>query len=180
MGRLGKLPVELPGGVKAEVNGREVVVTGPKGSLTRRFSDMVKISLSDEGISIESKGDSKTERQHQGSTRAHVANMVKGVTEGWKKSLEIEGPGYRAEVKGKDLVLAVGYSHPVVITAPEGVTFSQEKNVVTVEGVDKEVVGHTASLVRRSRGPNPYTGSGVKYSDEQVRRKVGKQAGKVE
>jgi len=180
MGRLGKLPVNIPEGVTATVAGRTVSVAGAKGTLSRAFSSMVKISQTDEGILVEGKGNSKIAKQHQGSTRAHIANMVAGVTEGWKKSLEVSGPGYRAEVKGQDLVLTIGYSHPVIITAPEGVSFSMEKNVITVEGADKEAVGHVSSLVRRSREPNPYTGSGVKYTDEQVRRKVGKQAGKAE
>jgi large subunit ribosomal protein L6 len=180
MGRLGKLPVEIPEKAKAEIKGTEVSVTGPMGSLDRTFSDMVKISDSPEGIFVEAKGNSKSAKQHQGSTRAHIANMIAGVTEGWKKRLEVNGPGYRAEVNGQDLVLTVGYSHPIVITAPEGVKFSIEKNVITVEGADKEAVGHVSALVRRSREPNPYTGSGVKYADEKIRRKVGKQAGKVE
>lgn len=180
MGRLGRLPVSLPQGVKAEINGLEFVVTGSKGTLKRSFPALVTISSAEEGLAVAAKGSSKQARAAQGSTRAHIANMVQGVSDGWSKKLEINGPGYRAEVRGKDLVLSVGYSHPVIISAPEGITFSMEKNVVTVEGIDKEVVGHVSALIRDSRRPNPYTGSGVKYSDEVVRRKVGKQAGKAE
>lgn len=180
MGRLGRLPVSLPTGVKAEINGSEVVVSGPKGTLKRVFPALVEIVSGEEGVSVSAKGNSKQSRAAQGSTRAHIANMVRGVSEGWSKKLEISGPGYRAEVRGKDLVLMVGYSHPVTINAPEGISFSLEKNVITVDGPDKEVVGHVSALIRDSRRPNPYTGSGIKYSDEVVRRKVGKQAGKAE
>lgn len=180
MGRLGRLPVVLPEGVKAEISGGEFSVTGTKGTLKRTFPNLVKISLEDGEISVEMKGSSKAARAAQGSTRSHIANMVHGAHEGWKKSLEISGPGYRAEARGAELVLMVGYSHPVVIKAPEGITFRVEKNTIHVEGIDKEMVGHVSAQIRDSRRPNPYTGSGIKYSDEVVRRKVGKQAGKAE
>lgn len=180
MGRLGKLPVSLPQGVTAEVSGHTVVVKGPKATLAREFSPLVKIEHSDEGVAVAIKGNAKTAKAAQGSVRSHINNMVKGVSEGWKKQLEINGPGYRAEIRGRELVLSLGYSHPVNIAAPEGINFSQEKNIVTVEGADKELVGHISALIRDSRRPNPYTGSGVKYVGEIVRRKVGKQAGKAE
>lgn len=180
MGRLGRLPVSVPESVKLDLNGRTVTVTGPKGTLSREFPSGVLITKTDEGISVSQKGDTKQSYSDQGSARSHIANMVQGVSEGWKKVLEINGPGYRGEVRGKDLVLSVGYSHPINIEAPEGVSFKIEKNVLTVEGVDKEVIGHVSALIRDSRRPNPYTGSGVKYQDEVIRRKVGKQAGKTE
>lgn len=180
MGRLGKLPVELPQNVKAEVNGSSVVIEGTKGSLNRSFSGPIIIKMTDEGVLIDKKGNTQASRALQGSVRAHVLNMIKGVSEGWKKQLEISGPGYRAEARGKEIVLSVGYSHPVIITAPEGISFQVEKNIITVEGSDKEKVGQTAALIRDSRRASPYTGSGVKYVDEVVRRKAGKQAGKTE
>lgn len=180
MGRLGKLPVQLTGGVTYEVKDSAVVVTGPKGSLTRKLPREVELSLGEDGIVVTQKGNSKVAKAGQGSTRAHIANMVRGVSEGWKKQLEINGPGYRAEVRGKDLVLSVGYSHPVIVSAPEGITFTLEKNIVTVDGFDKEKVGHVSALVRDTRRPNPYTGSGIRYTTEVVRRKAGKQAGKTE
>jgi len=177
MGRFGKLPVELKDGVKAVIDGAKVSIAGPKGNLSRVFRGKIKIVLNEEGIVVEGRAPAAAV---QGSARAHIANMVHGVVEGWKKELEVSGPGYRAEVRGKDLVLMVGYSHPVTIAAPEGVVFGVEKNIIRVEGVDKEVVGQTAALIRDTRRPSPYTGSGIRYTTETVRRKVGKQAGKTE
>lgn len=177
MGRLGKLPVELKDGAQAQIDGVKVSITGPKGGLSRTFSGKVKISLKDEGIVVEG---SALAAAAQGSTRAHIANMVHGVTEGWKKELEVSGPGYRAEARGKDLVLLVGYSHPVTISAPEGIAFGVEKNIISVSGIDKEAVGQIAALIRDTRRPSPYTGSGIRYTTETVRRKAGKQAGKTE
>ena len=179
MGRFGKLPVELPQDVKAETSDRTLSVTGPKGNLTRDFPK-VTVTLEGTSLTVAQKGNSKAARAEQGSTRAHIANMVRGGSEGWKKKLEVSGPGYRAEIKGRDLSLLVGYSHPVVIPAPESISFSLEKNIVTVEGKDKDEVGHISALVRSARRPNPYTGFGIRYVDETVRRKVGKQAGKTE
>lgn len=179
MGRFGKLPVKLPEGVKAEANGKTFSVIGPKGTLVRVLS-RVEVTVENGNITVSQKGSSKAARAAQGSARAHIANMVHGVTVGWKKQLEVNGPGYRAEVRGRDLALTVGHSHPVVIAAPESVNFSIEKNIITVEGPDKDAVGHVSALIRDSRRANPYTGFGVKYVDEVVRRKVGKQAGKTE
>ncbi len=179
MSRFGKLPVLIPEKVLVNIQGQEVSVTGPKGSLKRIFP-RVKIAVQDNKVFVEQEGHSKQSRAAQGSTRAHIANMIQGVSEGWKKQLEISGPGYRAEVRGKDLVLSVGYSHPVVIKIPDSIQVSVEKNLVTISGVDKEEVGHISALVRDARRPNPYTGSGVRYADEKVRRKAGKQAGKTE
>jgi len=180
MGRLGRLPIEMPDNVKAKVEGLNLEISGPKGTLGRKLSRKVILKEQDGTLVIEKKGDSKEANTMQGTTRAHVSNMVKGVTEGWKRELEISGPGYRAEAKPGEIVLNVGYSHPVIIKAPENISFSVEKSTITVEGIDKEKVGHIAALIRGSRKPNPYTGSGVKYSDEIVRRKAGKQAGAAE
>lgn len=180
MGRLTKLPVKLPSEVKVTQAEHEITIAGPKGTLTRKLPDCVVVSEVDGSLAVEQKGNSKAARAAAGSIRAHIANMVHGVTQGWKKQLEVSGPGYRAEVRGRDLVLMVGHSHPVTIPAPESVDFSVEKNIVTVEGPDKDVVGQTSALIRDSRRVNPYTGFGVKYVGEVVRRKVGKQAGKAE
>lgn len=180
MGRLGKLPVSIPESVKTEISGTSFSVTGPKGTLSRVFPGHVGIVSGEYGIEVVQKGNSKAAKAAQGSTRAHIANMVKGVSDGWKKVLEINGPGYRAEVRGSSLALMVGHSHPITIPAPEGIKFSLEKNVLSVEGPDKEVVGHISALIRDTRRPNPYTGSGIKYQDEVIHRKVGKQAGKTE
>jgi large subunit ribosomal protein L6 len=180
MGRFGKLPVELPEGVSGSLDGNALTLEGVKGSLTRLFPRLVKVILKDGRVVVEQKVNSKTARAAQGTTRAHIANMAHGVAEGWKKQLEIGGPGYRAEVNGKDLALTVGYSHPVVIVAPKSVNFVVEKSTITVEGIDKEEVGQVSAKIRDARRPNPYTGSGIKYTDEVIRRKVGKTAGKTE
>ncbi len=178
MGRLGKLPVTIREGVEAEINGMTIRIKGPKGELTRDFpKDMITVEKLESGdIKVTEKNSSKEARATEGTIRSHLVNMVKGVTEGWSKALEINGSGYRAEVRGKDLVLTVGYSHPVVIEGKGQVAFQVEKNVIKVEGPDKEVVGHIAALIRGSRKPSVYTGAGIKYIDEIIRRKAGKQA----
>ncbi|OGM33377.1 50S ribosomal protein L6 [Candidatus Woesebacteria bacterium RIFCSPHIGHO2_01_FULL_44_21] len=180
MGRFGKLPVKVPVEVKVTITDNGITVAGPKGTLERTFPRLVKVAESEGNIVVEQMGGSKAARAVQGATRAHIANMVSGVLTGWKKQLEVSGPGYRAELRGRDLVLMVGHSHPVVISAPEAINFVVEKNVITVEGANKDEVGHISALIRDSRRANPYTGFGVKYTDEVVRRKVGKQAGKTE
>jgi large subunit ribosomal protein L6 len=178
MSRFGKLPIEVPAGVTVTVTEAGMSVTGPKGTLSRPLPQGISLTISEKEVVITGKNESKIVSQNQGTTRAHLINMIKGVTDGWKKQLEIVGAGYRAEVKGQDLVMQIGYSHPVVITAPTGLTFKVEKSIVTVEGSDKEAVGHVSSLVRASRPPEPYKGTGIKYTDEVIRRKAGKQAAK--
>lgn len=178
MSRFGKLPIEIPAGVTVSVTDQVLSVTGPKGTLSRVLPAGVAVKVEGAEALIEGKNESKAVSQNQGTTRAHLINMTKGVTLGWKKQLEIVGAGYRAEVKGQDLVMQIGYSHPVVITAPTGLSFKVEKSFVTVEGSDKEMVGHVSALVRASRPPEPYKGSGIKYTDEVIRRKAGKQAAK--
>ena len=180
MARFGKLPVSVPEGVTVSGVGGKLVVKGPKGELARVMPSKVKVDTKDGELTVTSKDDSDSARALQGTIRSHILNMIHGVTEGWAKALEIEGAGYRAEVSGKDLVLNVGYSHPVTIAAPEGISFGVEKNVVTVSGADKEVVGQIAADIRKTRTPNVYTGSGIKYQDEEVRRKAGKQAASAE
>lgn len=176
MSKVGKLPVELPSGVTVEINGSEVVVKGPKGTLTKTFPTSLEVKLDDKSVRVLAKKQNKMTRALHGTYRALLANMVKGVNDGWEKVLEIVGTGYRAEVQGKKLVLTVGYSHPVEFEAPEGIEFKVEKLLITISGCDKELVGQMAALVRKARPPEPYKGKGIKYQDEYVRRKAGKAA----
>lgn len=176
MSRIGRLPISLPEGVTAEVKAGEVVIAGPKGALSRKIPARIEIGLKDNILTVSSKSKTKQGSATFGTTRAHLANMVLGVSQGWKKELELVGTGYRAEVAGNSLVLTVGFSHPVTIEAPEKVAFKVEKSIITIEGIDKEAVGETAAKIRAVRPPEPYKGKGIKYLDEVVRRKAGKAA----
>lgn len=176
MSRIGKLPVELPEGVKVELAGRTIKVTGPRGELKFSFSRLVSVDIKDGEIKVTRRSDNKLSRAIHGTTRALIANMVSGVDGGWVKQLGIVGKGYRAEVKENTLVLAVGYSHPVEVIAPEGISFKVEKDKITVSGIDKEVVGKMAAKIRDVRPPEPYKGKGIRYLEEVVRRKPGKAA----
>lgn len=176
MSRFGKLPVPVPQGVEVDSSEGRFVVKGPKGELSLSVSRNISINKTEEGLIVEPKNTSKQTKADQGSTRSHLLNMVQGVTDGWQKKMEINGPGYRAEVRGKDLVISAGYSHPVNFPAPEGISFAVEKNLITIEGTDKGVVGQTAAKIKDIRRPNVYTGTGIKYADEVLRRKAGKQA----
>lgn len=176
MSRFGKLPVPVPQGVEVDSSEGRFVVKGPKGELSLSVSRNISINKTEEGLIVEPKNTSKQTKADQGSTRSHLLNMVQGVTDGWQKKMEINGPGYRAEVRGKDLVISAGYSHPVNFPAPEGISFTVEKNLITIEGTDKGVVGQTAAKIKDIRRPNVYTGTGIKYADEVLRRKAGKQA----
>lgn len=179
MSRFSKIPVTVPENIKIEIKDGVVSVNGPKGTLTREFPSEVKLVLADGKLTINTKGEGKFERAIRGTIKAHVNNMIKGVTDGWTKSLEIVGTGYRAEVKGNDLQLILGYSHPILIKAPEGIKFSVEKLKVTVEGTDKDVVGQVAAKIRASRQPDPYQNKGVRYENEVLKKKPGKQAAKA-
>lgn len=179
MSRLGKLPVSIPQGVEVQLTDAVVVVKGAKGSLSRVIPKGVKVKQENGEVTVILKNESKQARSSLGTMRAHLLNMIKGVMEGWTKELEMVGTGYRAEVRGKDLVLNIGYSHPVTVSAPEGITFAVEKSKIVVSGTDREVVGQTAALVREVRKPEPYKGKGIKYIDEVIRRKAGKQAAKT-
>jgi large subunit ribosomal protein L6 len=174
------MPVSIPKGVKVDISGSDVMVTGPKGELSRSFNTDMTISLQDEQIVVARRTDSRQHRALHGLTRALLANMVTGVTNGYRKDLEINGVGYRAEMRGDNLVLHVGYSHQVEMAPPAGITFGVENRgkSVFVEGIDKELVGETAARVRRVRPPEPYKGKGIRYVGEHVRQKAGK-AGKV-
>ena len=184
MPRVGKLPIKLPNGVSVDIApGNEVTVTGPRGTLSRQFSTTMAIDLTDGTLTVQRYAENRFQRSTHGLVRALLNNMVVGVSSGFKKDLDIIGVGYRAELQGKNLMLFVGYSHPVEFLPPAGVSFAvvptPDKNSrVTVEGADKEVVGETAARIRRIRPPEPYKGKGIRYVNEVVRIKAGK-AGKV-
>ncbi|HJX59152.1 MAG TPA: 50S ribosomal protein L6 [Patescibacteria group bacterium] len=176
MSRIGKLPIILPQGVTLEVAGREVKVVGPKGSLVRRLAHGISVEVKDGVVQVQSTGKTKQDKSNFGSSRAHIANMAKGVSEGWKKVLELVGTGYRAEATGNSLTLTIGYSHPVKVEGSDNISFKVEKSIITIEGIDKEEVGEVAAKVRAVRPPEPYKGKGIKYLDEVIRRKAGKAA----
>lgn len=176
MSKIGKQPVKLPEGVTAEISRDALVIKGPKASLTRSFPKVIKIENKEGNLIVSLTKNSSSLFPVYGTSRALIANMVRGVTDGWKKVLELVGAGYRAEVSGRTLTLNVGYSHPVKIEAPEGISFAVEKMLITVEGADRELVGQIAANIRAIRPPEPYKGKGIKYQDEVVRRKAGKAA----
>jgi large subunit ribosomal protein L6 len=178
MSRIGRLPVVIPGGVDVTINGREVTVKGPKGLLSLEISSPIEISQNDGTLTVTRPNDEGEVRALHGLSRSLVANMVTGVTEGYRKTLEIVGVGYRVQARGADLEFALGYSHPVKVSPPEGITFRVETPTrLVVEGIDKQQVGEVAANIRKLRKPDPYKGKGVRYQNEQVRRKAGK-AGK--
>lgn len=175
MSRIGKKPIPLPSGVKVAMAGRTINVEGPKGKLKRDLSDGIRIAVEADKIQVEPQNESRQADAMHGLTRTLVANMVEGVTKGFEKVLEISGVGYRAEVKGTVLNLALGYSHPVEYPLPQGITAEVEKQTkITVRGIDKELVGATAAKIRSFREPEPYKGKGIKYAGERIIRKAGK------
>lgn len=180
MSRIGKAPIQLPKGVKVDIQGTAVTVTGPKGNLEQKFHAEMVVSLEDGVLSVTRPSDSRQHRALHGLTRALLNNMVVGVSDGFSKILEIEGVGYRAAMEGSDLVLNVGYSHPITFNPPADIQFAVEdrNKTVIVSGIDKQVVGEIAAQIRKTRPPEPYKGKGVRYRGEHVRRKAGK-AGKV-
>lgn len=176
MSRIGKKPIQLPDKVSVNIDQQHVTVKGPKGELEHEVHPLISIRQDDGTVLVERSTDERQHRALHGLTRALVANMVTGVSDGFRKTLMIEGVGYSAEMRGTDLVMRLGYSHEVVMTPPEGITFEvQERGrVVHVNGIDKQLVGQIAANVREMRPPEPYKGKGVRYSDERVRRKAGK------
>lgn len=176
MSRIGNKPVEIPKGVNIAL-GETISVKGPKGQLEMPSNGLVQIVEEDGKLVFKRENDSRNARAAHGLMRALVANMVHGVSEGFERKLEINGVGYRAEVSGKKLVLALGFSHPVEYELPEGVSAKVEKNVVTLAGIDKQLLGSAAAKIRGFRPPEPYKGKGVKYMEERILRKVGKAAG---
>ena len=178
MSRIGKLPIQLPQGVTAEVAGQDVKVKGPKGELSLSVSEPIKVALEDGSILVTRPDDEAKSKSLHGLTRTLIANNVQGVAEGFSKALEIVGTGYRAQSKGSDVELALGLSHPVVVTPPAGITLTVEgNNKIIVSGVSKQAVGEVAANIRKLRKPEPYKGKGIRYEGERVRRKAGK-AGK--
>ncbi len=180
MSRIGKMPVAIPQGVTVTIKKNSVVVKGPKGELNRDFPPEIELEQEDGQVNVKRHSDHRTHRSKHGLVRALLSNMVVGVSEGFKRELHIEGVGYRAGLKGKDLELNVGYSHPVIFEPPEGVSFEVDKSgrELAVLGADKEIVGEIAARIRRTRPPEPYKGKGIRYVGEYVRRKAGK-AGKA-
>ena len=175
MSRIGKLPISLPPGVEVEVEGSRVKVKGPKGELAGVFDRHMRIEVADGELRVERPGDAPRHRALHGLTRSLLANMVEGVTNGFERTLEIHGVGYRAEKRGKNLVLNVGYSHPVEVGAPDGIDLVLESpTLIRVRGIDKQLVGQTAAEIRQVRPPEPYKGKGIRYQGEHVRRKAGK------
>ena len=178
MSRIGLKPIAVPAGVKVAMNGTEITVQGPKGTLTRQIHPMMQVEIGATEINVKRPNDEKTAKSLHGLTRTLISNMVVGVTEGYKKQLEISEGGYRAQKKGNQLVMNLGYSHDVIMTEGDGITFEvPDTNHVTVCGIDKQKVGQIAAEVRGKRPPEPYLGKGVKYVGERIRRKSGK-AGK--
>jgi len=180
MSRIGKAPIAVPPNVQVTIRGSDVTVKGPRGELSRTFHRDMSVRLEDNQLIVIRPTEHRLHRSLHGLSRALLANMVHGVTEGFQKELEINGVGYRAQLEGETLVLSVGYSHTVQIVPPPGITFSVEKGYrnITVEGVDKELVGRVAAQIRAVRKPEPYKGKGIRYVGEYVRRKAGK-AGKI-
>jgi large subunit ribosomal protein L6 len=177
MSRIGKKPIEIPEGVSVEIGEGEVTVKGPKGELHQAVSPAMRIEQSNGAVSVERPTDRGEHRSLHGLTRSLIANMVEGVTDGFEKRLQIQGVGYRARLQGKALELAVGFSHPVSIPAPEGIEFEvPQPTEVVVRGIDKQLVGEVAARIRKQRPPEPYKGKGIRYAGEYVRRKVGKRA----
>ena len=177
MSRIGKKPVALPKGVTAEIKGQTIEVKGPKGARTFTATDDVTLSLEEGSVKVTPRGTSKRARQQWGMTRSMVENLTVGVSEGFKKELEIQGVGYRASMQGKDLNLALGFSHPVVLAAPAGITIATPTQTeIVIAGADKQAVGEFAAKIRAVRPPEPYKGKGVKYAGEVIIRKEAKKA----
>ena len=178
MSRIGKMPIAIPAGVEVTLNGSDITVKGPKGTLSRTVHSNMAVNMEGNVITVTRPNDEKENRALHGLTRSLIANMVEGVSNGYKKELEINGIGYRAEKQGKDLVLTIGYSHKVVMTEIDGITIEvPSPNKVVISGPDKQKVGQFAANIREKRPPEPYKGKGIKYVDEYIRRKEGK-AGK--
>jgi len=179
MSRIGRLPITVPSGVTVTVDGRAITVVGPKGTLSRELHPDMAVNQSDGRLLVERPDESKTHKELHGLTRTLVSNMVEGVTNGYRKGLEITGVGYRATLNGRKLQLNLGYSHPIEIDPPSGISFELDNPTrLAVVGIDKELVGQIAAKVRSMRKPEPYKGKGVRYAGEVIRRKAGK-AGKI-
>jgi large subunit ribosomal protein L6 len=175
MSRIGKAPIAVPSGVDVAIEGQKVTVKGPKGTLSHTVDRPIAVAVDDGVLQVSRPDDERENRSLHGLSRSLINNLVLGVTQGFERKLEIHGVGYRVQLQGNTLVFALGYSHPVRIEAPEGVTFTVESPTrFSVQGIDKQVVGQVAANIRRLRRPDPYKGKGVRYAGEQIRRKVGK------
>jgi large subunit ribosomal protein L6 len=177
LSRIGKLPIEVPGGVEVRVEGVQATVTGPRGTLTQTLPTQISVRQEGNQLLVERPDDERENRSLHGLVRSLVANMVEGVTKGFEKQLEIQGVGYRVQAQGSDLVFSLGYSHQIPVRAPEGISFEVASPTrFSVKGIDKQQVGQVAADIRRLRKPDPYKGKGVRYAGEVVRRKAGKTA----
>ncbi len=175
MSKIGKKPIEIPSGVTVEVDkDNKVKVKGSKGELESVFNAEIKVEVKDNQILVKSVKDSKDLYAFWGLTRALIANMIEGVSKGFEKKLELQGVGYKVALKGDTLDMALGFSHPVIVKCPKGIKFEVEKNIITVSGIDRQLVGQTAANIRAFKKPEPYKGKGIRYLGEQVRRKQGK------
>ena len=178
MSRIGNKPITVPDGVEVKIDGQKITVKGPKGTLEREIHRNISLEMNDNVIKVTRKNDEPANRSLHGLTRTLISNMIEGVVNEYKRELEINGVGYRAQKKGNKLVMNLGYSHPVEMDPPEGITFDvPDANHIVVRGIDKEIVGQTAAVVRTKRPPEVYRGKGIKYAEEHIRRKEGK-AGK--
>ena len=176
MSKIGKKPILIPQGVKVEIKENKIKVEGPKGKLEKNIPPEIDVQIKEGIILVFPKSKTKKAKALWGTMRQIISNMIEGVTKGFEKKLEIEGLGYRASLVGDELVLEVGFSHPVKIKKPEGINFSVEKNIISVSGIDKELVGQVAANIRKVRPPDPYKGKGIRYFGEVIRKKAGKKA----
>lgn len=176
MSRIGNKPIEIPQEVEINLDNNKIQIKGPKGVVDYLIHEKIIISKSDKEIIVTAKSKDKFAHSLQGLTRSLIANMITGVTKGYTKKLEVIGVGYRVQLQGSDLILNVGFSHPVTVKAPEGITFALQKNTITISGIDKQLVGEISAQIRKIRKPEPYKGKGIRYQGEEVKRKPGKAA----
>ena len=175
MSRIGRMPIDIPGGVEVKIDGQAVTVKGPKGELALTVASPIEVAIEDNQVVVTRPDDERASRSLHGLTRTLIANQIIGVTQGYSKGLEVVGTGYRVQAKGESIEFALGFSHPVTVTPPAGITFTVEgNNKLTVSGIDKQAVGEVAANIRKIRKPEPYKGKGVRYAGEVVRRKAGK------
>lgn len=175
MSRIGRLPIDIPAGVEVKIDGQDVAVKGPKGELALTVAQPIQVAIEDGQLLVTRPDDERTSRSLHGLTRTLLANQIVGVTQGYSKGLEVVGTGYRVAAKGESVEFALGYSHPITVDPPKGITFTVEgNNKLTVSGIDKQAVGEVAANIRKLRKPEPYKGKGVRYAGEVVRRKAGK------
>ncbi|MGV3732360.1 MAG: 50S ribosomal protein L6 [Microcella sp.] len=178
MSRIGRMPIDIPGGVEVKIDGQAVTVKGPKGELSLTVASPIEVAIEDNQVVVTRPDDERASRSLHGLTRTLIANQIIGVTQGYSKGLEVVGTGYRVQAKGEGVEFSLGFSHPVTVNPPAGITFTVEgNNKLTVSGIDKQAVGEVAANIRKIRKPEPYKGKGVRYAGEVVRRKAGK-AGK--